>query len=72
MKRTVAPAPPITVDDAAELIGCSRRTIIYQINHGHLKAQRFGTAKTAPWMVDAEDAARLRDERAKEAESDVG
>lgn len=56
-------APPVTVKQAAERLGCSPRTVLYQINHGRLKASKFGEGTTSAWQVDAVDLERLVRER---------
>ena len=43
---------PISVEQAAELIGCTRRNVLYLIQQGLIQAQRIGRKRTSPFAVD--------------------
>ena len=43
---------PITVTEAAEIIGCCRGNVLYLIRTGLIKAERLGRRNRAVWAVD--------------------
>ena len=43
---------PISVTDAAEIIGCTRENVHYLIRVGLVKAVRIGRKQTSPFAVD--------------------
>ena len=44
---------PISVTDAAEIIGCTRGNVLYLIREGLIQAERLGRRERAVWAVDA-------------------
>ena len=49
MKKT---RKPITVTEAAEIIGCTRGNVLYLIRRGLVRAERLGRRERAVWAVD--------------------
>ena len=45
----------LTAEQAAEIAGVARTTIIYAIKNDHLPATRFGAGATAPWSIAPAD-----------------
>ena len=50
MKKT---RKPISVTEAAEIIGCTRGNVLYLIRRGLVRAERLGRRERAVWAVDS-------------------
>lgn len=52
---TNPPPELLTVGQVAEELRISPRAVLNRIQSGRLPATRFGTGRTSPWMVRADD-----------------
>ena len=48
-----------TVKDAAQKLGVTTRRINEMIRSGQIKAEKFGTGKTVPWMISGKELHRI-------------
>jgi excisionase family DNA binding protein len=54
-KAGASPAPLLTIDQAAELCSCSRRTIQTEMQRGHLRHVRIAKRMTRIAPIDLEE-----------------
>ena len=57
----------LTAAQVADMYYCDVTTVSRMVRRGDLKAERFGTGKTSPYMIREEDARRAFAKRDKKA-----
>jgi len=45
----------VTVEQAMDILGCSRRTVYRKINNGDIRAEKVATDTTAKWFIHEQD-----------------